>query len=46
MKGTGRLRGQGTEKTGEIGAIGEIGADLVKELGPEARVLTALRGGK
>jgi phenylalanyl-tRNA synthetase beta subunit len=44
MRGTGGLLKQGTEKTEEIGVIGEIGADLVKELGLNARTSTALRG--
>jgi hypothetical protein len=44
MRGTGGLLKQGTEKTGEIGAIGEIGAALVRELDLNARISTALRG--
>jgi hypothetical protein len=44
MRGTGGLLKQGTEKIGEIGAMGEIGADLVEELGLNARTSTALRG--
>jgi hypothetical protein len=35
-----------TELKGEIGAIGDIRATLARELGPVARVLTALRGEK
>jgi hypothetical protein len=43
-RGMEELREQQTEETGEIGVIGEFTAALMKELGPVARILAALRG--